>query len=67
MSKLHHLNQSEHEDFINMLITARNIFFYSGNMNAFNDLLQNLRRSNKCKKAFWDKICAALNNHNHSL
>ncbi|RNA04312.1 zinc finger SWIM domain-containing 8 [Brachionus plicatilis] len=60
MSKLHHLSQNEHEDFINMLLTARNIFFYSGNMNYFTDLLQNIRRSNKCKKDIWNKICAAL-------
>ncbi|CAF0728702.1 unnamed protein product [Brachionus calyciflorus] len=61
MSKLHHLSQNEHEDFINMLLTARNIFFYSGNMNHFSDLIQNLRRSNKCKKDIWNKICNALN------
>lgn len=60
MSKLHHLSPNEHEDFINMLLTARNIFFYSGNMNYFTDLLQNIRRSNKCKKDIWNKICAAL-------
>lgn len=63
MSKLHHLNVNEHDDFINMLLTARCIFFYSGNMNCFSDLIQNLRRSNKCKKDIWNKICSALNNH----
>lgn len=61
MSKLHHLTPNEHEDFINMLITARNIFYYSNNMNFFSDLIQSLRRSNKCKKEIWNKICNALN------
>lgn len=66
MSKLHHITASEHEDFINMILTSRNIFYYSGNMNFFSDLIQNVRRSNRCKKDLWTKIYNALNNHNFS-
>jgi len=66
-SKLHHISPSEHDDFINMIITARNLFYYSGNMNCFSDLVQNLRRSNRCKKELWTKICNALNNTSYNL
>ena len=66
MSKLHHITANEHEDFINMLLTARNLFYYSGNMNCFSDLLQNLRRSNRCKKELWTKIYNSLNSQNYS-
>lgn len=61
-AKMHHLNPSEHDEFINMLVTARKLYFCSGNMNAFNDLLNTVRRSQKCKKDIWNKICNALNN-----
>ena len=65
LNKLHHLTINEHEDFINMLLTARNLYYYSNNMNIFSDLLSNLRRQNKCKKDIWNKICNAINNYNH--
>ena len=62
MHKMKHLNASEHEDFVNMLLTARIIYCYSGNMNYFSELVQSLRRSKKCTKDIWNKICNALHN-----
>jgi hypothetical protein len=59
---MHHLTPNDHEDFINMVITARNAFYYSGNMSSFSELLQNLKKSKACKKDLWSKIYNALAN-----
>jgi hypothetical protein len=60
MSKMHHLTTTELDDFISMLVTARNLYYCSGNMQAFQDLLGHLRRSKSCKKDVWNKIAGAL-------
>jgi hypothetical protein len=66
MQKVHHINPNEHDDFISMVVTARNAFYFSGNINCFNELLQNLRKSKSCKKDLWTKLCNALANTNTS-
>jgi hypothetical protein len=66
-SKLSHLNpQQDIEDFANMLITARNLYYYSGNMHQFQSLMQHLKnhKSSKAKRDVWAKICHHVNNYN---
>ena len=64
---MHHLTPSDHEDFISMVVTARNAFYYSDNMPCFSELLQNLKKSKACKKDLWSKIYNALANTNTNM
>lgn len=61
------MSPNEHDDFISMILTARNIFFYSNNMNCFSDLIQNITRSHRCKRDLQNKIYNALNSPNYQF
>ena len=66
MQRMHHLAQNDYEDFINMVVTARNAHYLFGNPQSFSDLLQSIKRSKQLKKDLWTKLFNTLSNTNTS-
>jgi DNA polymerase III psi subunit len=58
---MHHINQTEYDEFVSIVCSARNAFAMTpGGMVQFNDLLQSLRRNKSCKKELWQRIVNGL-------
>ncbi|KAK3090543.1 hypothetical protein FSP39_012583 [Pinctada imbricata] len=59
--RIHHINQSEYEDFVSIMCSARNAFYLTpGGIVQFQELLQSLRRSKSCRKELWSRIVHGL-------
>nr|XP_011443902.2 zinc finger SWIM domain-containing protein 8 [Crassostrea gigas] len=59
--KIHHINQSDYDDFVSTICSARNAFCLTpGGLVQFQELLQSLRRSKSCRKDLWTRILHAL-------
>lgn len=59
--RIHHINASEYDDFVNIICAARNVFYITpGGMVQFQDLLQSLRRLKSCRKELWQRIMNGL-------
>lgn len=59
--RIHHINPSEYDDFINTICSARNAFCLTpGGMVQFQEFLQSLRRTKSCRKDLWARIVNGL-------
>ncbi|CAB0008630.1 unnamed protein product [Nesidiocoris tenuis] len=60
--KLYHLSSAEHDEFINIVLSARAAFHITPEgAQQFKEWLQSIRRSKSCKKELWSQIMQASN------
>eukprot|EP00095_Tigriopus_kingsejongensis_P011253 maker-scaffold550_size154339-snap-gene-0.22 protein:Tk11253 transcript:maker-scaffold550_size154339-snap-gene-0.22-mRNA-1 annotation:"unnamed protein product" len=63
--RLYHVTPADYEDFVAILLRAKRAFNWIGDGgNAYNSLLQTIRRSKSCKRELWQKVSSAQNQQN---